>query len=470
MSDAVFHKVRRTIEEHQMLAAAETVVIGVSGGLDSMVLLHLLVRLRAADGLSLHAAHLDHGLRGADSAATAEFVRLQCEALSVPVTVSSLPAHALRDRRGGSLQNAAREARYRFLWRVADARDADRVALGHHLDDQGETVLMNLLRGSGTRGLGGMPPVRGRLIRPLIECTRDEVQRYALSRGVAYREDPSNRLPSCRRNRIRLELLPELAKRYNPRVAHALASAAAILREEDALLAALADEHLEKVLVSRGTGHLVLSALRLAGLPAALRRRILRRSAELVRGDSPGLSARQTLAFDRLLTGEKSGGDAAAPGGLRAWKAGDHLIVSVAAVAPGDRHGVAPIPLTVPGDTDLASFSLALRAEITERGSVERLVTDPWTAVLDAQAVGHDLSVRGWSPGDRFVPFGMRGHKKLQDVFVDAKIPRHRRQAVPLVVRGDDIVWVVGLRIGDRFKVTDSTTTVVRLRAVRVRD
>ncbi|MGH7409445.1 MAG: tRNA lysidine(34) synthetase TilS [Candidatus Methylomirabilis sp.] len=463
MRDPLLHKVQQTIGRHQMLMPGHTVVLAVSGGVDSMVLWHLFMCLGPRYQLGLHVAHLDHGLRGAESVEAAKFVRRHCETRGVSATISALEGDALRDRRGGSLQDAARTLRYRFLERVADQQGATRIAMGHHRDDQAETVLMNLLRGSGTRGLGGIPPVRGRIIRPLIECPREEIEAYALSEGVPYVEDSSNRNPSYNRNRVRLELLPELAKRYNPRVAEALASAATILEAEDALLTAMTEERLPAVVISRAPRELVLSASRTAALPAALRRRILRRGAHLLRGDRPGLSFEETLALERLLLNEGARGAVEAAGGIRASKTGDHLLLSAGADIALNSAG--PIPLDVPGQTDLPGFSLSLRAEIVERGTGDQPVNDPWSALLDAERAGGPLVVRGWTPGDRFVPLGMNGRKKLQDFFVDAKVSRRERWTVPLLVSGGEIAWVVGHRVDERFKVTDSTRRLLRVRA-----
>ncbi len=464
MRDGLLHKVQQTIGRHQMVMPGQTVILAVSGGVDSMVLWHLFMCLGPRNQLGLHVAHLDHGLRGAESAEAAEFVRRHCATRGVSVTISVADGAALRADRGRSLQDAARILRYRFLEQVAGQQGATRIAMGHHRDDQAETVLMNLLRGSGTRGLGGIPPVRGRIIRPLIECSREEIERYALSKGIPYVEDSSNRIPSYSRNRIRLELLPELAKRYNPRIAAALASAATILEAEDVLLSAMTEERLAAVLISRAPHELALSVPCTAALPAALRRRILRRGVHLLRGGRPGLSCEETLALERLLLSDSAVGAVEAAGGIRARKTGDRLFLSAGA----DRgYGtVEPIPLDVPGLTDLPGFSLSLRAEIVERGPGDRPVNDPWCALLDADRAGRTLVVRGWTPGDRFVPLGMHGRKKLQDFFVDAKVPRRERWTVPLLVSDGEIAWVVGLRVDERFKVTDSTKRVLLVRAV----
>lgn len=446
-----------------MLTGGETIVVAVSGGVDSMVMLHLLLRLRVRYSTSLHVAHLNHGLRGAESAETADFVRTHCEAHEIPVTVTSAEGRMWQDRMGGSVQAVARDLRYRFLERVADEQKADRIALGHHRDDQAETVLMNLLRGSGIRGLGGIPPVRDRIIRPLIDCAREEIERYARKEGIPYVEDSSNRTLVYSRNRIRLRLLPELAKRFNPRVVHALANAAAISEAEDGLLNGMAEKELRAVLVSQSRETFVLAIAPMATLPGALRWRMIRRVAEELRKGRSGLTFQQTLAIDRLVMTRGAQGAIYAPGGLRAQRAGDSLVLSL---GEGPARGrISSSPLAVPGVTVIPEVLVNLRSEILQQGAVEQLVSDASTALLDADRTGMELHVRGWEAGDRFVPFGMGGRKKLQDFFVDAKVPRDRRSSVPLVVSGDEIVWVVGFRVDERFKVTDSTQRLLRVRA-----
>lgn len=468
MRDALLHKVQETIDRRRMLAAGEIVVIAVSGGIDSMVMLHLLLRLRTRYRISLHVAHLNHDLRGTESAETANFVRYQCEAHQIPVTIMTAEGRTLRDRRVGSLQAAARDLRYRFLEQVADEQGAARIALGHHRNDQAETVLMNLLRGSGVRGLGGIPPVRGRIIRPLIDCFREEIERYARQQGIPYVEDSSNQILSYSRNRVRQELLPELAKRYNPRVVHALANAATILEAEDTLLNGIAEEELRTVLISRSREELVLSIPHMATLHTALRWRIIRRSAEYLREGRAGLTFQQTLAIDRLLLTEGAQGTIQAPGRLRVRRVCDGIVLSVGESQVRDR--VSSSALAVPGFTAIPESLLSLRSDLLEEWAMEELAPDAWTALFDADRVGQDLHVRRWEPGDRFIPLGMGGRKKLQDFFVDAKVPRDQRGSIPLVVSGGQIAWVVGFRVDERFKVTDSTRRILRVRVATTGD
>jgi tRNA(Ile)-lysidine synthase len=463
MSDALLHKVQETIDRHRMLATGEVVVLAVSGGVDSMAMLHLLLHLRTRYRTLLHVAHLNHDLRGTESAEAARFVQRQCEAHQIPVTITRADGRALQDRRTGSLQAAARDLRYRFLERVADEQEAGRIAFGHHRDDQAETVLMNLLRGSGARGLGGIPPVRGRFIRPLIDCSREEIEEYVRREGIPYVEDSSNRVLSYGRNRIRLELVPELAKRYNPRVVHSLANAAAILEAEDTLLNDMAERELRAVLISQSRDELVVSVALMTTLQSALRWRIIRRIAEELRVGRPELTCQHTLAIDRLLMTKDAQGAVHAPGGLRARRAGNSLFLSVRKSQAKGR--IAPCPLVVPGFTAIPEALLSLQSDLLEKREWDALASDTWTALLDADRTGPELHVKGWEEGDRFVPLGMGGRKKLQDFFTDVKVSRDQRGSVPLVVSGDRIVWVVGFRVDERFKVTDSTRRILRVRA-----
>jgi tRNA(Ile)-lysidine synthase len=224
----------------------------------------------------------------------------------------------------------------------------------------------------------------------------------------------------------------------------------------------MTEEQLPAMVIFRSDRELVLSVPRASPVPTSLRRRILRRSAHLLRGDRPGFSFRQTLALERLLLSDKAQGALHLSGGIHATKAGDRLILSLR--EHGARDSGRPIPLAVPGQTELPTCSLRFRTDTLEGATGGLLAHDQWTALLDADRAGGELVVRFWERGDRFVPLGMRGRKKLQDFFVDARVPRDQRWTVPLVVSGGEIAWVVGFRVDERFKVTDSTQRILRLR------
>jgi tRNA(Ile)-lysidine synthase len=432
-------RVRGTIERRSMLKGGETVVVAVSGGPDSLTLLHVLARLRPSLDLALHVAHFDHRLR-ASSGGDAAFVARAAERLGLPATVR---AASTTDRLPGtSPEESARERRYAFLQEVADAAGAHRIATGHTLDDQAETVLMRVLAGTGTHGLGGIPPVRGRVVRPLIDVARAETEGFCRAARLRPRRDPTNADPAFYRNAVRAELVPLLVARFNLHAPEALARLADLARDEDALLDELAAAAVE---LEEASGASRIPVDRLLALPPALARRVLRRAAPL--------DARQTERVLRLAREGRSGDEVHLPGRLNARLEYGSLLLGR---APSRPVPVAPVALEVPGITDLPPWSMRLRSWISTRAP------SGWpdgraVCVLDADRARPPLAVRRPRAGDRFHPFGMRGSRKLSDFFTDAKLPRADRARVGLVVAGEDIVWVVGHRLDDRFKVTPRT-------------
>jgi tRNA(Ile)-lysidine synthase len=442
-------RVRRTVVDRAMLKGGETVLVAVSGGPDSLALLHVLARLARAFDLVLHVAHFDHRLR-AGSAADAAFVSRAAARLGLPATIRA--AETTDTPHGLSPEEAARERRLAFLDEVADAAGAARIATGHTLDDQAETVLMRILVGGGRRGLGGIPPVRGRFMRPLIDARRSQTEAFCRALRLRPRRDPMNEDPAFLRNLLRLEVVPLLEERVNARLAETLARLADVMRDEDAYLDQRAAEALAADVAEGG---LRVPVEHLLALPPALQRRVLRRTAAL------GADHVERL---RALALEGETGDAIdLPGPLNARLEYGWLIVGRPASPPSRGTEPVPVSLTVPGETDLPSWRLRATAWV----SAVRPGTWPdgrRACVLDASRVSLPLRARGPKPGDRFRPLGAPGVKKLGDFFTDAKVPRERRAGTPLVVdASDEIVWVVGHRIDDRAKVTARSARYVWL-------
>lgn len=457
--------VRGTIERYGMLAPGDGVVVAVSGGPDSLALLHLLWSLREAFGLSLHVAHLNHLLRGEAARADAAFVRETAERLGLPVTVEEVPVADLARAEGLSLEEAGRAARYRFFRRVCAAAGARRVALGHTRDDQAETVLMRLLRGAGPAGLAGIPPVRdGWVIRPLIAVPRAAVEAYCREQGLEPRRDASNESTAFLRNRIRLDLLPRLEALFHPELRASLARTAEILRAEDEWLEAQAEEALSGLCRTEGD-RLVLSVDGIERLPLALRRRVVRLAAERA-----GVAA-GALAFDHVervlaLAVGRTGRGVSLPGGREARRDQDGIVLGT-----GPAGAVAfRYEWPVPGSLDVPEAGVRLTADLLEgppqpAGPAGYGGDGREVAVLDADRVPLVLTVRSRLPGDRLRPAGLGGEKKLQDLFVDAKVPRRRRDRVPVVVAGDRVAWVVGQRVDSRAAAGPRTTRRLILRA-----
>ena len=443
-----------------------SLLAAVSGGPDSLAMLHALHCIVDSHGLTLHVAHVDHGLRPL-SGQDAGFVRERAGALGLPCTVA--PVTVPRRRDGSFPEAAAREARYRALARLAEAQGAAAIVTGHTLDDQAETLLLHAVRGSGLAGLRAMAvlgpsPVAGaaaRLFRPLLGVRRAETLAYCRQLGLSPLEDETNSDARIPRNLLRLEVMP-LLERLNPRAAEALARLAAMAGGAQDFLDAALDAEWPSLAAAGGA--VALDRERLRALHPALRALAVRRACAEA-GGSATLDAAHVEAVLRLAGGP-AGREAALPGGLCVEARHDALVFHApGAPAPPSLHGEHPLP--VPGAATAGGWRI--RTHLVPMPS--SLEASTLTALLDADALGGALWVRARRPGDRFQPLGMaQGSRTLQDYLVDAHVPRRERGALPLLVSPGGIVWVVGHAPAHWARVTPDTRRVLRVDASRWRE
>ena len=455
---------RQTIEAHSMLERGDHVLVAVSGGADSTALLEVLITLRPDYDLDLHVAHLNHMLRP-DAAEDAEFVRTLAAERDLPVVVESVDVRALAKSRKLSVEEAARNARREFLLRTAEAAHVQRIALGHHADDRVETVLMRILRGTGVDGLAGIRPVSLPFIRPFFDATRAQIEAYLHERGLPYREDPSNRDPAFLRNRIRHELVPLLENVQPGFRAAVLRLSELAWKDRSYLLMQSAMLLSRKVLVEHSAGRVVLRLASLSRIESpAMRWRVVRDALRFFPGGAADIEQTHIEAILRLAAHGKAGDRIHLPRGLTAERGYGVLILRIGEASADEPVG--EFVLEVPGETNAASLDVTIVAELLPRAAaLPPFEEPPNVAQLDSDAVTLPLTLRTWRRGDRFTPLGMTGSVKLHDFFVNRKVPRDQRRRVPIVTAGNEIAWVVGMRINDRFKVTDATTTVLRLEA-----
>ena len=424
--------------------AGEHLLVAVSGGPDSTALLAALAELASGRGLGLTAAHVDHGLRGAEGAAEADAVAALATRLGVPFVRCAVTVSA-----GPDLEARARRARYQALARVAQEVGARRIVTGHTQDDQVETVLLRLLRGAGRRGLGAMRPARGRLLRPLLAATRADVRRFLAERGHGFAVDRTNADLRHARNRVRRLLVPLLRAEFNPRLGPALAALAERLRDEDDFLAAAAAGRARELVAGE---HLRTAV---AKEPPALARRIVR--SWLERGARRGVGAMHVARVLALSAG-RARGAVAIPGPARVVREGEVLVrrPGRAATPSSFAFEIGPGRTVVhPAGGWRVAFSAA-RA----RGAGEARAAGVAHALFDADALPGGLVLRSPAPGDR-VRLLAGGTRKLQDVLVDAKVPRETRALLPVLAAGAEILWVPGLARGAGAPVGPATTRVV---------
>jgi len=409
-----------------------------------MALVAALAELRAAHGLEVRAAHVDHALR-AESAEEAEFVAALCARLGVPCE-----RRRVEVRRGSDLEARARQARYRALRETAAAAGAQWIVTGHTLDDQAETVLLRLLRGAGRGGLGGMRPVRGRLFRPLLRATRADVRRFLGDRGLPFAVDRSNADLAHARNRVRRLVVPLLEAEFNPRLRAALGEAAARLADEDALLDALARPRLDTLVDGDRL------AVEVAREPSAVARRIIRMWLARVGGRRIGARHVESVL---VLAGGPAPGSAPIPGPARVVREGRALVVRAGREARSESFSLAIAPGTNVRHPGRLWRVVLGPARPRKPGEVR--APDAEHALFDADLLpAGGLVVRAPRPGDRVrLPSG--GSRKIQDVLVDAKVPRESRAAVPLLVAEGQVLWVAGILRGAGAALGPSTLRVV---------
>jgi len=462
------------IRQHHLLLTNEKLVVAVSGGADSVCLLHILVGLKEKLKVKLHLAHLNHQLRGADSEADADYVSGLARKLGIPATIERRDVKGYQKQERLSPEEAAREVRYHFLTEVAGATGAKRVAVGHTRDDHIETILMHLIRGAGTRGMRGLQPYTewpsksgGLLvIRPLLEVSHEDIEGYCRQHQLAPRLDASNLSLSPLRNRIRQQLLP-LLQSYNPGIAEALLRTGRIAGDDIDFLDRETARLWGKIARQEGDV-IILDRKGVDRLPPTLQRYLLRASAEKLLGNAKDIEMRHIENMMAAL-GKPAGKSLSLPGGLTFATGYDQHQLAT------DITGLSPFPklerevqLNIPGQTRLPGW--LVKATITEPSTIKGkgiqgmgLTKNDFTARLDLAKTGDKLTVRARKRGERFQPLGLPQPKKLGEFMIDTKIPQAWRQHIPIVCSPEQIVWVVGWRIDERVKVSQTTKQVLCL-------
>ena len=480
---SLVQSVRETIRRHGLAAAGETIVVGVSGGPDSLCLLHVMQRLAPELGFAPHVAHLNHSLRGAESDADAAFVADTAHAWGLPCTVEHADVAGLAAQPGLSLEEAARNARYSFLSGLAEQLEAAAVAVGHNADDQAETVLMHFLRGSGLAGLRGMTPVTRvltidgapalvTLIRPLLFTPRADILAYCREHALQPRFDRTNEDTTYFRNRLRHDLLP-LLETYNPQIRRLLGATASVVAADYDLLHHHTIETFDALAQPATNGAIRFDLADWRAQPLALQRGLLRETVNRLRGGLRNISFVHIEQAVWTLREGNAGARMTLPAGLEAVLGYGHFAVGETGVElPVD--GAPQLVVARVRLHDLEALQTALPGWRLETQVLTAALLpggwqnnpDPWQAWLDADVVGDDPALRVRRAGDRFQPLGMAGNEKLlAETFTNVKTPAPARDCWPLLVdAADQLLWICGLRIDHRAQVSADTRLVRHIR------
>lgn len=465
-------RVIQTVERYGMFMSGENVLVGVSGGPDSMALLHILYALAPTYGLRLAVAHLNHGLRPMDADKDESFVKQAAQRLKFPFH----RRQAKLKPQNGSIEEQAREARYEFFHDVMNRHGYTKIVLGHHKNDNAEAVLMHLLRGSGIRGLAGIPPVRDhRVVRPLIQLGRDEIMTYLTSHQIPFVTDATNADQAYERNRIRHHLIPLLAKDYNTNIVETLHRTADLCREEEAWFNHYLQPLLGKVINRQSQAYLELDNQLLSTESLAVQRRLIRGALNKWHGHLRRMGAYHIDAVIALIPTDAIGKKVSLPNGITtarktdclSFSKGDRSVSSVTADPPGFCYTVTEIdylPLAI--DIPESDCRLILQIRALSR-SDDLPLHDTDRVWFDLDGIDFPLHIRNIRSGDRITPYGMQGSQKIKKLFIDRKIKVAQRQKIPLLESQGTLLWVVGIRRSNQAIVSKQTQRVLSVKVER---
>ena len=469
----IYKQVKNTIEKNHLIEKGDKVLLCVSGGPDSMTLLHIMRRLEKEYDIKLVIAHLDHMLRGNRSIADANFVKETSSRLNIPAIIERINVRRISNSSRMSIEEAAREVRYGFYKKAAEKSRANKIATAHTMDDQAETVLMRFIKGSGSLGLSGIPYKRklenACIIRPLLDIKRSDIEKYLKRYSIASRLDASNLKKMYLRNKLRLVLIPLLEKDFNPRVKENVNLISKNLNDEFDYLNTLTKGIYKKhVLETKKAITISINSLRHQHV--ALQRLLVRQIINKLKGNLKRINFRHWQGIESMLSG-KDATIVKLPDGLNVIKKGGKLVFTKVGVL----REVAPkfrkvIKLNIPGRVIIPELGVEAQANVVnaapkfKKGDKRKRVE-----YINGDLFLHPLKIRTRRKGDKMRPLGMKSYKKLHDIFVDEKVPRGMRDRIPLFIGGNSILWAAGLRLSEECKIDRNTKRVIKLELTHIK-
>lgn len=461
----LLNKILNTIKKYKLINNGESIIVGVSGGPDSVCLLHILHGLKEQLSIKIHTVHINHMLRGNESDCDQEYVGGLCEKLGIPLHVTKCDIKMLSEAKGISLEEAGRLARYDEFKRSAEKTGSARIAVAHNKNDQAETVLMNIIRGTGLDGLKGMEYINGNIIRPLLDITRDEIERYCSENGLNPRTDSSNLSSIYTRNRVRREIVPLINERFNTDITDKIFRMSSIIKEESSFLEETATAAFKDCIDKREGYGISIKTYTIKGLHPALAKRILRLAFKDLKGNLKGIeNIHVEDVFDMAING-RTGSQLHLPGNLRVYK--DYEVLKIYYENGSDTESYFEAQVEIPGITSIWGNNLMIKASIIKIEEYLEVLSkyspESFEQFFDYEKLQKGMYIRTRKNGDIFKPYNSNGTKKLKEYFIDKKISREARKSIPLIAMGNEIVWIIGYGISDKFKVNMESKTVLRL-------
>jgi tRNA(Ile)-lysidine synthetase, N-terminal domain/tRNA(Ile)-lysidine synthetase, C-terminal domain len=454
-------KVKKTIERYELIKKGDRLVAAVSGGPDSTALLVALAQIASFLDFSIIVSHFNHGLRGDRSDEDEKYSQELAKKMGL-IFVSGKMDQGLR-KKGESPEEFYRQQRYQFLNKVLEDYSAQKIALGHNIQDQAETILLNLLRGSGLEGLRGILPIReGKFIRPLIDVSRTEIIAFLNETGISYCQDNSNESDIYLRNKIRGKLIPYLKEEFNPKIEENLVQMAQILRQDDEYIRDSVQKAMKSTYIQNQTDRISLNIEYVKGLAPAIRSRLLKKILESLNPEKNGFSFVNIKVLEKLLQAKESGKRISLPLGIEAKREYDNLILT------RDKSCYNQVdyeyPLSIPGTVHVKETNRTISIEKISRDKMDLCCKNK--VYLDLDKIKQPFVLRNRKDGDRFQPLGMKGQQKIKSLFINQKIPRRKRNEIMLLVDQNSVIWIENMHLSDRVKISPQTINILSLEMI----
>jgi tRNA(Ile)-lysidine synthase len=440
-----------------MISEGDNLIVGLSGGADSVCLLHILNNIRDQLNIEIHAVHVHHGIRGKDADEDAKFAEDLCKGLGIKYHVYYFNVKKLAKKNKLSEEEMGRKIRYQVFEDVSKELVSSKIAIAHHMNDQAETIIMNALRGTGIKGIAGIRPVRDNIIRPLIECSRKEIEDYCVDNKIHYKEDYTNELEIYTRNKIRHTIIPYIEENFNPNFIASVVNMANLVRNEDDYINKIVLEKADE-LVEIEDNNYIINLYKFNLLDIVIKRRLIRHILSQI-GSLKNIESKH-IDFIIQLSDKEVSKKINLPRGIIARKSYDSIIISVLGE---DKISGFEYNLTIPSNVYIEELDRTIKCELLQNDQKNIIPENLYTKWLDYDKIKYNLKVRTRKEGDQIAIKGINGAKKIKKYFIDAKIPKEKRDSIPLLADEENIIWIIGYRISEQYKITEATEKILKV-------
>lgn len=452
--------VKKTIKEYNLIDEKDKIVVGVSGGHDSMALLYVLESLKQEMNFEITVAHINHGVRGLESDGDEEYVKTICCDLGIAFYSHKVNMDEYAKIHKMTSEEAGREIRYTFFRKIVAEVGATKIAVAHNKNDQAETLLLRFMRGTGVDGLRGMEYKNDNVIRPLLAVERDDIEEFCEEQCIDPRIDKTNFMPIYGRNKVRLELIPFIEKTFNSGIINTLFRTSEIMKTDSDFLEQQTQAEFKNSLKSREGNRITLDSEKLKNMHEAIASRVIRSSIEKLNYNLKGIERKHIEDIIGLVTSNKTGKSIDIGNSMTVKTSYTDLILE----KNQDMEQVDYIhKIKIDNIIYIPELDIKIKANVYSKSDVNIDFNNPFLKCFDYDNIKSEIYIRNRKDGDRFVPIGMKGHKKLKDFFIDEKIPKEKRNMLPLILDGETIIWVVGYRTSENYKVSSNTKKVLVL-------